>query len=103
MAAADLVRAIDALELEVRGHLDVSDHDVRRELGRPFEQRWGILGDAHDLDVVLEVEQRLHAGAHEHVVVGEHDPQRHEVAFRPCSIGAWPSAWCSPRTTTWSG
>ena len=46
----------------------------RREEGRR------VLGDAHDLDVVVGVQQRPDALANQDVVLAEHHPDRHATA-----------------------
>src|SRR3989442_1132796 len=51
-AATDLVGAVDALELEVRGHLDVRDHHVWPVLVGGGHQRGRVVRHAHDLDAV---------------------------------------------------
>ena len=54
------------------GHADVHQHHVGPQLdgeGRRPPRRARL---ADDLDVVLGVEQGLEAGAHEHLVVGDH-------------------------------
>jgi hypothetical protein len=80
MAVADRVRAVDPFELERRRHLDVGHDDVGAVLRRGREQGGGVLGHAHDLDVVVGVQQRSHALAHQDVVLAEHHPDRHATA-----------------------
>jgi hypothetical protein len=83
MLRSDRVRAVDALQLERGGHLDVGHHDVGLVLLGCGEQRRGVLGHPHDLDVVIRVQERAHAFAYQHVVLTQDDPDAHAaISFR---------------------
>jgi hypothetical protein len=86
MLLADRVRAVDPFELEVRGHLDVGDDDLRNVFGRGREERRGVLGHADDLDVVVGVQERAHALADEHVVLSQNHPDAHAAGLPPACI-----------------
>ena len=75
--APDLLGRLDALLAERRRHPQVGEHGIRgvRRDGR--EQADRLLGHVDDLDPVDLGQQRGGALAHEEVVVGEDDPQRH--------------------------
>ena len=77
MGVADRVRAVDPLELERRGHLDIGDHDIRSVLRRRCEERRGVLGHADDIDVLVRVQEGTDALPYEHVVLTQDDPDRH--------------------------
>ena len=62
-------------------HLDVRDDHVGHVLGGGRQQRRRVLRDAHHLDVVVGVQQRPNALAHEHVVLAQHDPDAHAARF----------------------
>jgi hypothetical protein len=108
--ATDLVRGVDALQLEERRHLDVGDDHVGLHLVGPGHELGGVGGEAHDLDAVRGVEQGPDTLTHEDVVLPQHHPDAHPAlppiaSARPdptCTIRPWPSASSSPKTTTWS-
>jgi hypothetical protein len=103
MLLADRVRAVDPLELEVRGHLDVVTDDVGNVLGRGREERRGVLGHADDLDVVVGVQECPNALADEDVVLAEDDPDAHATCLSDDgTMRAW-CGWSSRRITTSSG
>ena len=81
MLVADRVRAVDPLQLERGRHLDVGHHHVGRVLGGGGQQAGRVLGDPDDLDVVVGIEQRPHALAHEDVVLSQHDCDAHAARF----------------------
>ncbi len=94
---ADRVRAVDPLELERRRHLDVGDDHVGHVLGGGGEQRGRVLGHPHDLDVVVGLQQRPHALAHEHVVLAEHDRDAHAARLPSAGGARVPSAHAASR------
>src|SRR5262249_1433993 len=50
--------------------------EVGSEAAHQVDRRRAVVGLAHDLDVVLGVEQHPEPGAHEHLIVGERDPDQ---------------------------
>ena len=59
--------------LEGRRHADVGDEHLGRGRLGAGDQLVVVAGDADDLEVGLDGEERAHALAHDHVVVGEED------------------------------
>ena len=99
VVVADRVGAVDPLELERRRHLDVGDDHVGDVLTGGDQERRGVLGDPHDLDAVVGLEERAHTLAHQHVVLAQHHPDRHPPWDPPCTMRAC-CAWSSRRITT---
>ena len=75
------------------GICDVHQHDVGVALERELDALGAVAGLARDLEVGLGVEQRLHAAAHEHVVVDEDDPC-------PSIAHAAGTAWTPPTASS---
>ena len=88
MRLAQARRGLDALVDAVRRHADVGDDDVGPLGVDGREQRVEIAADGDDLDLRLGLEQAAYTLADEVVVVGEHDPDRHE----PRRMTQWPSS-----------
>ena len=73
MALAELLRRVDPFPLERRRHADVGHEHLGRGGVGPGDQLVVVAGGPDDLEVGLDREQRPHALAHDHVVVGEED------------------------------
>ena len=71
MTLADLLGREDPLLLEARRHADVGDDHLGRGGFGAGDEAVVVVGGSHDLEIGLEAEQRPHALAHDHVVVGE--------------------------------
>ena len=71
VAHAHELGRLDAFVLEVRRHPDVGHDHVGLGLVRARDQAVEVLGDADDLEIGLQGEQRPHAFAHQQRVVGE--------------------------------
>ena len=68
---------LDSLVRVVRGHADVRHHHVRLVLSDRALERREILTGCDDFEVVLLLEQPENALAHEVVVLGQDDADRH--------------------------
>ena len=79
MPAADLVGRLDALHLMRRRHADVGDHGVGEQLVDPGEELVGPVDGGDHLDLAVQLEHRPHPLAVHLVVLGDHDPQRHDA------------------------
>ena len=73
VARADLLRRDQSLVRVRRRHSDVDDHHVRLVRVHLSEQLIRVVGLRHDVEPAL-AQERGDALAHEHVVVGDHDP-----------------------------
>ena len=58
-------------------HPDVHQDHVGLELGREAHRLRAVLGLADDLEVVARLEDQAEAAAHERLVVGDQDADRH--------------------------
>ncbi|HEY5578312.1 MAG TPA: hypothetical protein VIL12_01340 [Acidimicrobiia bacterium] len=67
----------EAFTLKAGRHADVGHHYLR--LGRfgPVDEAFEIAGDAHDLDVLLQLHQSPHSLTDQEVVVGQEDGDGH--------------------------
>jgi len=66
----------DRGQARLSGHVDVEDQHARPVLEHLLPRHGDIARLAEDLEPVLRVEQHAQAGAHDLVVVGEHDRDR---------------------------
>jgi hypothetical protein len=66
----DLARGGEAVQLR---HADVHEHHVGAQRAGQLDRLAAVPSLAHDLHVLLRVEQRAEAGADETLVVGEED------------------------------
>ena len=64
-------------------HADVGDDHVRTLRLHRGEQGVEVAADRRDLDVGIGLEQPLHALAHEQMIIGDHEPDRHGARIRP--------------------
>ena len=85
--ARRVVRGDDPLRrgqpVEVR-HPDVHQHHVGMQLGHEPDRLEAVVGLTHDLQVVLEVEDRSEAGPQQLLVVGDQDSDGHAHIMTPC-------------------
>ena len=79
MRLAQPLGGLDPLVVVPRRHADVGDDDVRPLRVDRGEQRVEVAAHGGDLEVGLRLEQAPHSFAHEVVVVGQHQPDRHGV------------------------
>ena len=91
MRPPELFRCADPLVDAGRRHADVGDDDVGPFGLHGLKQFVEVAAGGHDLEVGLRLEQAPHPLAHEVVVVGEHDSQRHGVRIRPRRGGRYPA------------
>ena len=78
MCHSQALCGLDALVDAVRRHADVGEDDVGALGLDRCEQRVEVAARGCDLDLRLELEQATETLADEVVVIGEHDPDRHE-------------------------
>ena len=64
-------------------HADVGDDHVRMLRLHGGEQGIEVAAHGRDLDVGIGLEQPPHALAHEEMIVGDHEPERHGARIRP--------------------
>ena len=82
MRLAQVLGCADALVGARRRHPDVGEHDIRQLRLDGGEQRVEVAAGSNDLDVGARLEQAPRALAHEIVVFGEHDAERHPSKLR---------------------
>ena len=62
------------------GHPDIHEYDVRARPGHLANRRDPVLGLADHLKVGLSLDEHADTGAHQRLVIGDQDPDRHERA-----------------------
>ena len=83
MCPAQALGGLDALVRIARWHADVSDDDIRGEFVDRAQQRVQVAADAGHLQLGLGRQQSANPLADEVVVLGQHQPDRHEQRIRP--------------------
>jgi hypothetical protein len=62
-------------------HLDVHEHHVGVGRGDDFHGGGAVVGLAHDFQIVLRLQDQPQAGAHQMLVVDQHDADAHASSF----------------------
>src|SRR5512132_243054 len=96
----DPTRRLDAVH---RGHPHVHHDDVGTLPGERTYRVGAVDRLADDLDVLLGVEDQAEPAAHQRLIVGDHDPDRHDDPSCASGISAWtanPPPWRIPVSST---